>query len=102
MRYKETRNINDLISTALGRFSKAPSNNHNLIMQAWYQTLPKTKEQLQHTFVKGKVLYVKVKPTASVLRHQLRVSKTNTLQQLKATLRSLQSNPDIVEEIFYI
>ena len=102
MRYKETRDIHNLITTALGRFPKAPSNVHNLIMQAWYQTLPETKDQLQHTFIKGKTLYIKMKLEASVLRHQLRLSKKATLGQLKATIQSLHGNPEVLEKIFYI
>lgn len=100
MRYRDTRPLNDLINTALGGLPHKKKNIESLVMQAWYQILPTTKDHIQHTFIKNKALYIKTK--SPLLRHQLYLEKNKIQKKLQEAIQSLGGNPNLIHEIFFI
>ena len=100
MRYQETRSLKNLIQTALGGHPKKDKFLHALFMQAWYQILPHTKDQLIRTYLKGTHLYLQ--PCSPLLKHQLSLQKTTLLPQLKSAIQNLGGDPSLLHDLCFI
>lgn len=99
MRHHKVLPISHLIHTTMEANPLSAKYQHQRIMQIWYQIFPNTEGQLIHSFVKGKVLYLKLK--TSILVHKMKLQKQEIIKKIEKGLSSNDQNQASLQDIVF-
>ena len=100
MRKHASRPINDVLQECL----YAPKYRlywvRSVVVTAWRNLFPHTKDQLARISMKGHTIFVKLK--SLILTNDLRRSKEEILQKLQTEIVNMGHQPSIIQDIVFV